>query len=110
MTYTYSAVEVVHLSATDTDTNIHAAMQQHGFEPVTPVDHRAWLWVGPHLRRQTDRFTDSSQVVSLLSLTYSALCLGARLIGKWDLLWYDDAVIGLAYVCDHAVIARVLRD
>ena len=53
----------------------------HGFEPMTPSDHRAWLWV-----------------VSLLSLTYSFLCLGARLTGKWDLLWWDDAVLGLAYV------------
>ena len=80
-------------------------MQQHGFEPVTPVDHRAWLWVRLPPQHQQDCFTDSfpSQVVSLLSLTYSALCLGARLIGKWDLLWYDDAVMGVAYVSEDGI-------
>ena len=83
-------------------------MNQHGFETVTPVDHRAWLWVRLLPQRRRDCLADYPQVVSLLSLTYSALCLGARLIGKWDLLWYADAVIGVAYVSVVLLIMRVL--
>ncbi|KAK3713083.1 hypothetical protein LTR37_008768 [Vermiconidia calcicola] len=56
-------------------------IEKYGFETITTTDHRAWLWV-----------------VSILSLLYSGLVLGARVTGKWELLHYDDAVLGVAYV------------
>ena len=53
----------------------------HGFSTTTSVDHRPWLWT-----------------VGLLSLIYSALALGARVMSKWGLLWFDDAILTAAYV------------
>lgn len=50
-----------------------------GFQTPTSTDHRAWLWV-----------------CTLLSLIYSFLCYGARLMAKWDLFWYDDAILGMS--------------
>ncbi len=38
------------------------------------------------------------QIASILCLVYSHLSLAARLTVKWDLLFYDDAVLGAAYV------------
>lgn len=67
-----------------------------GFHTVTSTDRRAWLWV----RLPFDPWlltADELQVVSLLSLTYSVLLLGARLTCKWEYLSYDDAVLGLGY-------------
>ena len=59
----------------------------HGFAPVNLDDHRAWLWV-----------------VGLLSCTYSVLALAARITGKWGLLFWDDAVLGIGYVCGATVV------
>lgn len=42
---------------------------------------------------------DRGQVASILSLLYSLLCLLARLVGKWEMIWWDDATLGFAYVC-----------
>ncbi|KAK4635120.1 hypothetical protein CLAFUW4_02160 [Fulvia fulva] len=53
----------------------------HGFVTPSDIDHRPWLWV-----------------CSLLALLYSLLCLGARFVGKWDLLWWDDLVLSIGYV------------
>ncbi|EME48539.1 hypothetical protein DOTSEDRAFT_118977 [Dothistroma septosporum NZE10] len=53
----------------------------HGFTTASDSDHRPWLWV-----------------CSLLALLYSLLCLGARFMGKWDLLWWDDLILSLGYV------------
>lgn len=52
-----------------------------GFATATATDTRAWLWVA-----------------SFLSLIYSVLCLAARLTGKWDLLWWDDMILGAGYL------------
>lgn len=52
-----------------------------GFDTPGQLDHRAWVWVA-----------------GILSLIYSLLCLAARAVGKWGLLWYDDIVLGSAYV------------
>lgn len=52
-----------------------------GFATATATDTRAWLWVA-----------------SFLSLIYSVLCLAARLMGKWDLLWWDDMILGVGYL------------
>lgn len=76
-----------------------ARMQgQHGFHTATAEDHRAWLWVRLKPPPSSNRAVDMSQVASILSLLYSVLCLAARLVGKWDMLWWDDAVLGIAYV------------
>ncbi|KAK3723475.1 hypothetical protein LTR37_001727 [Vermiconidia calcicola] len=73
--------------------------EKHGFETITTTDHRAWLWVRLHVEVEiTSRPDDIRQVVSILSLLYSGLVLGARVTGKWELLHYDDAVLGVAYV------------
>lgn len=53
----------------------------HGFSPPTVDDHRAWLWTA-----------------ALLSCIYSFLALSARVTSKWDMLWYDDAILGAGYV------------
>ncbi|KAK5007052.1 hypothetical protein LTR28_005736 [Elasticomyces elasticus] len=52
-----------------------------GLNPVFHDSHRAWLCVA-----------------AILSLVYSFLGLGARLYGKWGLLWYDDVILAAAYV------------
>lgn len=49
-----------------------------GFTTPTDIDHRPWLWV-----------------TIILSLIYSFLCLGARILAKWGLFWYDDAILGM---------------
>lgn len=77
----------------------------HGFQTVTDVDHRAWLWVSSC--RSVHDFSalapdKDAQVVSLLSLTYSILCMGARLTCKWEHLSYDDIVLGLGYLVAFA--------
>jgi len=51
-----------------------------GFTTPTDIDHRPWLWVA-----------------IILSLIYSFLCLGARILAKWGLFWYDDAILAAAY-------------
>jgi hypothetical protein len=51
-----------------------------GFATPTSEDHRPWLWV-----------------VTLLSLIYSFLCLAARLLAKWDMFWWDDAILGMSW-------------
>lgn len=48
-------------------------------------------------------------MVSLLSLTYSMLLLGARLTYKWEFLSYDDAVLGLGYVFAAAHYGTILK-
>ncbi|QIW95586.1 hypothetical protein AMS68_001104 [Peltaster fructicola] len=57
----------------------------HGFTTPTGDNSRPWLWT-----------------VSLLSLLYSLLALGARITSKWDLLWFDDALLGGAYIIAFA--------
>lgn len=52
-----------------------------GFVTPTAIDVRAWLWVA-----------------SFLSFVYSVLCLAARFVGKWDMLWWDDLVLGAGYM------------
>ncbi|KAI5370327.1 hypothetical protein Slin15195_G012050 [Septoria linicola] len=52
-----------------------------GFATATSTDSRSWLWVA-----------------SFLSLIYSVLCLAARFTGKWDLLWWDDLILGAGYM------------
>lgn len=71
---------------------------QHGFHTATTKDHRAWLWVRLMPFSTLSRPVDTTQVASILSLLYSMLCLAARLVGKWEMLWWDDAVLGIAYV------------
>lgn len=76
-------------------------VDKHGFETVTDTDHRAWLWVSRSSRLVLSRASFShgrSQVVSLLSLTYSLLCMGARVTCKWEQLSWDDGVLAVAYV------------
>ena len=36
--------------------------------------------------------------MALLSLVYSVLVGGARVTGKWDLLWWDDGLLAVGYV------------
>jgi hypothetical protein len=50
-----------------------------GFQTPTSDDHRPWVWV-----------------VTLLSLIYSFLCLGARMLAKWEMFWWDDAILGMS--------------
>lgn len=57
-----------------------------GFQTPTSDDHRPWLWV-----------------TTLLSLIYSFLCLAARLLAKWDMFWWDDAILGM---CENAMQCR----
>lgn len=52
-----------------------------GFNKTTSTDHRRRLWV-----------------ITILSIIYTISVLIARLFGKYGLLWYDDATMGLAYV------------
>jgi len=52
-----------------------------GFDTPGDLDHRGWIWVA-----------------GFLSLIYSLLCLAARAVGKWGLLWYDDIVLGISYI------------
>jgi hypothetical protein len=42
--------------------------------------------------------SDGAQVASILSLIYSLLAFGARVTVKWELLFYDDLVLAVAYV------------
>ncbi|KAK5706032.1 hypothetical protein LTR97_001018 [Elasticomyces elasticus] len=51
-----------------------------GLNKTTSTDHRGWLWV-----------------TTILSIIYTVSVLVARLFGKYGLLWYDDATMGLAY-------------
>ncbi|KAK3626087.1 hypothetical protein LTR22_023303 [Elasticomyces elasticus] len=51
-----------------------------GLNKATSTDHRGWLWV-----------------ITILSIIYTISVLIARLFGKYGLLWYDDATMGLAY-------------
>ncbi|KAK0247528.1 hypothetical protein LTR91_022631 [Friedmanniomyces endolithicus] len=51
-----------------------------GFNKTTSTDHRRRLWV-----------------ITILSIIYTISVLIARLFGKYGLLWYDDATMGLAY-------------
>ncbi|KAK5689386.1 hypothetical protein LTR17_026290 [Elasticomyces elasticus] len=51
-----------------------------GLNKTTSTDHRGWLWV-----------------TTILSIIYTVSVLIARLFGKYGLLWYDDATMGLAY-------------
>ncbi|KAK5761040.1 hypothetical protein LTS12_008888 [Elasticomyces elasticus] len=51
-----------------------------GLNKTTSTDHRGWLWV-----------------TTILSIIYNVSVLVARLFGKYGLLWYDDATMGLAY-------------
>lgn len=53
-----------------------------GFDTPGQLDHRGWIWVA-----------------GILALIYSLLCLAARAVGKWGLLWYDDIVLGVSYLC-----------
>lgn len=53
----------------------------HGFSTPSDVDHRPWLWAA-----------------TMLSCIYSLLALAARVTSKWDMLWYDDAILSVAYV------------
>lgn len=52
----------------------------HGFTTPSDLDHRPWIWVA-----------------GLLSCVYSLLALAARLTSKWDMLWYDDAILAISY-------------
>jgi hypothetical protein len=52
-----------------------------GFKTTTFNDHRGWLWI-----------------TTILSIVYTVSILLARLFGKYGLLWYDDAILGFAYV------------
>ena len=64
------------------DVGVSALLNDHhGFSTPTSVDHRAWLWA-----------------TGFLGLVYTALALGARIISKWGLLWYDDALLAISYV------------
>lgn len=56
-------------------------MMSAGFDTPGDLDHRGWIWVA-----------------GFLALIYSLLCLGARAVGKWGLLWYDDIVLGVSYL------------
>ncbi|KAK3678855.1 hypothetical protein LTR78_001308 [Recurvomyces mirabilis] len=57
----------------------------NGFKKATSTDHRGWLWV-----------------TVILSIIYTVSILLVRLFGKYGLLSYDDATLGLAY-CIAAV-------
>ncbi|KAK5677177.1 hypothetical protein LTS10_010366 [Elasticomyces elasticus] len=57
-----------------------------GLNKTTSTDHRGWLWV-----------------TTILSIIYTVSVLVARLFGKYGLLWYDDATMGLAYAAEHGL-------
>ena len=65
----------------------HHGLMAHGddagFSRPTADDHRGWLWV-----------------VTILSIIYSATFFGARLFGKYGMLWWDDVVLGTSYVSE----------
>jgi hypothetical protein len=52
-----------------------------GLVKPTEFDHRAWLWVAV-----------------IISMIYSLVFLLARLFAKYEMLWWDDGVSGVAYV------------
>jgi len=52
-----------------------------GFGKPTDSDHRAWLWVS-----------------TVLSILYTSCFLIARVFAKYGMLWWDDIILGLAYV------------
>ncbi|KAK3642940.1 hypothetical protein LTR56_010537 [Elasticomyces elasticus] len=51
-----------------------------GLNKTTSTDYRGWLWI-----------------TIIVSIIYTVSVLVARLFGKYGLLWYDDATMGLAY-------------
>lgn len=53
---------------------------------------------------------DTAKVASILSLIYSLLAFGARITVKWELLFYDDAVLGVAYVRRPTHISSCTRE
>ncbi|KAK1059879.1 hypothetical protein LTR74_012295 [Friedmanniomyces endolithicus] len=67
-------------------------MDSYGFTTSSPDDRRAWLWT-----------------IGLLSCIYSSLSLAARLTSKWELLWYDDALLGVGYAFAYAHYGALYR-
>ncbi|KAK4907130.1 hypothetical protein LTR49_023825 [Elasticomyces elasticus] len=63
-----------------------------GLNKTTSTDHRGWLWV-----------------TTILSIVYTISVLIARLFGKYGLLWYDDATMGLAYVRNSVSSSNTVR-
>ncbi|KAK4893432.1 hypothetical protein LTR49_028493, partial [Elasticomyces elasticus] len=59
---------------------------------ATFTDHRGWLWV-----------------TTILSIIYNISVLIVRLFGKYGLLWYDDATMGLAYVRNSFTSSNSVR-
>lgn len=51
------------------------------FSEISAHDHQAWLWN-----------------ISLMSLTFSFLTLGMRMIVKWRMYGIDDAALAVGYV------------
>lgn len=64
-----------------------------GLSRPTDQDRRGWVWI-----------------VTILSIIYSLCFLGARIFGKYGLLWFDDAVLGVAYVRRSLPIHRETTD
>ncbi|KAK1068624.1 hypothetical protein LTR74_005495 [Friedmanniomyces endolithicus] len=67
-------------------------MDSYGFTTSSPDDQRPWLWT-----------------IGLLSCIYSSLSLAARLTSKWELLWYDDALLGVGYAFAYAHYGALYR-
>ncbi|KAK3679101.1 hypothetical protein LTR37_021447 [Vermiconidia calcicola] len=66
----------------------------HGFAPTSSTDHRSWIWVS-----------------AILSLVYSCVSLVARFTAKWELLWYDDILLGAGYVfalCHYGLLCSAI--
>ena len=63
-----------------------------GLSKPTELDRRGWVWI-----------------ITILSIVYSVCFLGARIFGKYGLLWWDDAVLASAYVGRSSLRPRDLE-
>lgn len=62
------------------------------FSEITPHDHQAWLWN-----------------LSLMSLAFSFLTLGMRIIVKLRMYGVDDLALAIAYVSDTRICWAALQ-